>query len=62
MHYLCNIPSLTLPLFFPDMARRWTAAVFLEAARSLRKLRGHAEIKFLLQSPWPNTHTLKKAA
>jgi putative transposase len=45
-----------------DMATRWTAAGFIEAERSFRRLRGHQQIKALLQALRPQDKNLKKAA
>lgn len=45
-----------------EMALRWTAAGFLEAEKSFRKLRGHADLKILINSLRPATQQLKKAA
>lgn len=45
-----------------EMALRWTAAGFLEAEKSFRKLRGHAQMKTLIDALRPNTQPLKKAA
>lgn len=43
------------------MALRWTAAGFLEAEKSFRRLRGHAQIKTLINALRPE-RTLRKAA
>lgn len=45
-----------------EMALRWTAAGFLEAEKSFRKLRGHDDLKILINSLRPATQQLKKAA
>lgn len=45
-----------------EMALRWTAAGFLEAEKSFRKLRGYAQMKTLINALWPNIQQLKKAA
>jgi transposase-like protein len=45
-----------------DMALRWTAAGFLEAEKSFRKLRGFAHLKTLINALRPDSHQLKKAA
>ncbi|MCX7246514.1 MAG: transposase, partial [Burkholderiales bacterium] len=45
-----------------DMALRWTAAGFLEAEKSFRKLRGFAHLKTLINALRPDIHQLKKAA
>ena len=45
-----------------DMALRWTAAGFLEAEKSFRKLRGFAHLKVLINALRPDIHQLKKAA
>lgn len=45
-----------------EMALRWTAAGFLEVEKSFRKLRGHAQMKTLIDALRPNTQPLKKAA
>lgn len=45
-----------------EMALRWTAAGFLEAEKSFKKLRGHADRKVLINRLRPNSHSLKKAA
>jgi hypothetical protein len=45
-----------------EMALRWTAAGFLEAEKSFKKLRGHADLKTLIDGLRPNTQQLKKAA
>jgi hypothetical protein len=44
------------------MALRWTAAGFLEAEKSFRKLRGHAQMKSLINALRPKLFQLKKAA
>jgi putative transposase len=45
-----------------DMALRWTAAGFLEAEKSFRKLRGFAQLKSLINGLRPQAQPLKKAA
>ncbi len=45
-----------------EMALRWTAASFLEAEKSFKKLRGHADLKILIKGLRPKTQQLKKAA
>ena len=45
-----------------EMALRWTAVGFLEAAKSFKKLRGHADLKTLINGLRPNAHPLKKVA
>jgi transposase-like protein len=45
-----------------EMALRWTAAGFLAAEKSFRKLRGHADLKTLINSLRPANQQLKKAA
>ena len=45
-----------------DMALRWTAAGFLEAEKSFRKLRGFAHLKTLICALRSDSHQLKKAA
>jgi len=45
-----------------EMALRWTAAGFLEAEKSFRKLRGHADLKILINGLRPANQQLKKAA
>ena len=45
-----------------EMALRWTAAGFIEAEKSFKKLRGHADLKILVNGLRPNSHSLKKAA
>jgi transposase-like protein len=45
-----------------EMALRWTAAGFLEAEKSFRKLRGYADLKLLINGLRPKVQTLKKAA
>jgi len=45
-----------------QMALRWTAAGFLEAEKSFRKLRGHAQIKSLINALRPNVNQIKKVA
>ncbi len=44
------------------MALRWTAAGFLNADKSFRKLRGFAQLKSLINGLRPQTLSLKKAA
>lgn len=44
------------------MALRWTAAGFLEAEKSFRKLRGYAQMKTLINALRPISPQLKKAA
>lgn len=44
------------------MALRWTAAGFLEAEKSFRRLRGHAQIKTLINALRPNSNQLLRAA
>ena len=44
------------------MALRWTAAGFLEAEKSFKNLRGHADLKTLINGLRPNSALLKKAA
>ena len=44
-----------------EMALRWTAAGFLEAEKSFKKLRGHADLKTLINGLRPNSQPLKKA-
>ena len=43
------------------MARRWTAAGFLDGQKSFKKLRGHADLKTLINGLRPNSQPLKKA-
>ncbi len=43
-------------------ALRWTAAGFLEAEKSFRKLRGFAQLKSLINGLRPRVQPLKKAA
>jgi putative transposase len=45
-----------------QMALRWTAAGFIEAEKSFKKLRGYADLKILINSLRPATQQLKKAA
>ena len=45
-----------------EMALRWTAAGFLEAEKSFKKLRGHADLKTLINGLRPNSALLQKAA
>ena len=45
-----------------EMAMRWTAAGFLEAEKSFRKLRGYAQMNTLINGLRPNIQQLKKAA
>ena len=45
-----------------EMALRWTAAGFLEAEKSFRKVRGHAQMKTLIDALRANTQPVKKAA
>ncbi len=45
-----------------EMALRWTAAGFLEAEKSFRKLRGHAQMQTLIDALRPTTQQIKKAA
>ena len=45
-----------------EMALRWTAAGLIEAEKSFKKLRGHADLKILVSSLRPNSYSLKKAA
>jgi transposase-like protein len=45
-----------------EMALRWTAAGFIEAEKSFKKLRGYADLKILINSLRPNSQQLKKAA
>jgi len=45
-----------------EMALRWTAAGFLEAEKSFKKLRGHADLKTLINGLRPAVQQLKKAA
>ncbi len=45
-----------------EMALRWTAAGFLEAEKSFKRLRGHADLKTLIDGLRPNAQQLKKAA
>jgi transposase-like protein len=45
-----------------EMALRWTAAGFLEAEKSFKKLRGYAQVNILIDALRPNSQQLKKAA
>ena len=45
-----------------EMALRWTAAGFLEAEKSFKKLRGHAQLQTLIDGLRPHSQQLKKAA
>jgi putative transposase len=45
-----------------DMAMRWTAAGFLEAERSFRKMRGYKQMQSLIKALRGNDSTMKKAA
>ena len=45
-----------------EMALRWTAAGFLEAEKSFKKLPGHADLRILINALRPNSAPLKKAA
>jgi putative transposase len=45
-----------------EMALRWTAAGFIEAEKSFKKLRGYADLKILINSLRPAAQQLKKAA
>jgi hypothetical protein len=45
-----------------EMALRWTAAGFMEAEKSFKKLRGHADLNTLINGLRPNAQQLKKAA
>ncbi len=45
-----------------EMALRWTAAGFLEAEKSFKKLRGHAQLTILIDALRPKSQQLKKAA
>ena len=45
-----------------EMALRWTAAGFIEAEKSFKKLRGYADLKILINSLRPKFQPLKKAA
>ena len=45
-----------------EMALRWTAAGFLEAERSFRKLRGHEDLKTLINGLRPAIQQFRKAA
>ncbi len=45
-----------------EMALRWTAAGFLEAEKSFKKLRGHADLKTLINGLRPAIQQIRKAA
>ena len=45
-----------------EMALRWTAAGFIEAEKSFKKLRGYADLKILINSLRPKSQPLKKTA
>ena len=45
-----------------EMALRWTAAGFIEAEKSFKKLRGYADLKILIKGLRPATQQAKKAA
>ena len=45
-----------------EMALRWTAAGFIEAEKSFKKLRGYADLKILINGLRPAAQQLKKAA
>lgn len=45
-----------------EMALRWSAAGFLEAEKSFKRLRGHDQLKILIDALRPNSKQLKKAA
>jgi len=45
-----------------QMALRWTAAGFIEAEKSFKKLCGYADLKILINSLRPAAQQLKKAA
>ena len=45
-----------------EMALRWTAAGFLEAEKSFRKVRGYRQMKTLINAIRPSAQALKKAA
>ena len=45
-----------------QMSLRWTAEGFIEAEKSFKKLRGHADLKILINGLHPKSHSLKKAA
>ena len=45
-----------------EMALRWTEAGVLAAEKSFKKLRGHADLKTLINALRPNSALLKKAA
>jgi hypothetical protein len=44
------------------MALRWTAAGFIEAEKSFKKLRGYADLKILINSLRPAAQQIRKAA
>ncbi len=41
-----------------EMALRWTAASFIVAEKSFKKLRGHADLKILINGLRPKSHSL----
>ena len=45
-----------------EMALRWTAAGFIVAEKSFKKLRGYADLKILINSLRPKSQPLKKTA
>lgn len=45
-----------------EMALRWTAACFIEAENSFKKLRDNGDLKILINSLRPAVQPLKKAA
>ena len=45
-----------------EMALHWTAAGYIEAEKSFKKPRGHADLKILINGLRPNSYSLKKAA
>jgi transposase-like protein len=45
-----------------EMALRWTAAGFIEAEKSFKKVRGHADLKTLINGLRPNVQPSRKAA
>jgi hypothetical protein len=45
-----------------EMALRWTAAGFLEAEKSFKKLRGHADLKTLINGPSPRNTTTQEGS
>ena len=45
-----------------EMALRWSAAGFIEAEKSFKKLRGYADLNTLINSLRPAAEQLKKAA